>query len=221
MPEQFTFDLPVIENHSRGDFFISPSNALAFETVDNWHDWPGAKLILIGPEGAGKSHLAHVWAQSTGARIISAGDLAGIDTAALSGTSVVVEDAQIIAGQHDGETALFHLHNLILADGGHLLITARTPPRDWGLTLPDLISRVNATATAQLEPPDDTLLAAVLVKLFTDRQINVNHALISYLMARMQRSLAEAARLVEKLDNAALAKKRNVTRLLAAEVLDK
>ena len=220
MSQQLTFDLPAIQNRSRGDFFVAPSNALAFQMVESWTDWPGRKLILSGPQGAGKTHLAHVWAQQAAAKIVPVAKLLALDTAALAGENVAVDGADLVAGDPDAETALFHLHNLILAEGGHLLLTARTPARDWGLALPDLQSRMNAAAIIQLEAPDDALLAAVLVKLFNDRQITVTPALITYLIPRMRRSLAEAARLVEALDQAALRSKRPITRQLAAEVLD-
>jgi chromosomal replication initiation ATPase DnaA len=135
------------------------------------------------------------------------------------GTRVAVEDAELIGGNRAAEEALFHLHNLILP-AGRLLITARRPPRDWGLHLPDLLSRMQATAIARLDPPDDALLAAVLVKLFTDRQIAVPPTLIPYLIARMERSIAAARDLVAQLDRLALAEGRGVTRQLAAEILD-
>lgn len=220
MPKQLTFDLPAIENRTRGDFFVSPANALALENVDNWAQWPGAKLILTGPAGAGKTHLAHVWAESAGAKIIAAADLAKIDIAGLAGANIVVENADQIAQNPTLETALFHLHNIALAEGGHLLLTARTPPRDWGLDLPDLLSRVSATAIAHIQPPDDALLAMVLVKLFADRQIAINPPLISYLVRRIDRSLAAAAAIVIRLDQAALSERRAVTRSFATEILD-
>lgn len=199
---------------------VAPSNALALRSVEGWRDWPGGKLVLVGPEGAGKTHLAHVWAQEAGARIIASDALAGADIAALCKTSrIAVEDAGTVAGRADAETALFHLHNHLLERGGRLLLSARLPPRRWPLTLPDLASRLQAASCATLEPPDDTLLAAVLVKLFADRQITVPPRLVSYLVARMERSMATARALVARLDAKALAQARPVSRALAAEVL--
>jgi chromosomal replication initiation ATPase DnaA len=136
------------------------------------------------------------------------------------GQSLVVDDADRVAGNADAETALFHLHNLVLQGGGRLLMTARTPPRDWGLTLPDLASRMIATDPARLDPPDDALLSAVLVKLFADRQITVPPTLVAYLVTRMERSVAAAGALVAALDQLALATKSPITRNLAAELLD-
>ncbi|OYX45313.1 MAG: chromosomal replication initiator DnaA [Rhodobacterales bacterium 32-67-9] len=216
MPRQLTFDLPVRPALGRGDFFVSPSNALALAALDAG-GWPEGKMLLVGPEGAGKSHLAQVWATETRARVLDATALPGQPPDDLA---LVVEDAERIAGDRAAETALFHLHNHVLARGGRLLLTAGAAPRLWGLTLPDLASRMEATTTATLLPPDDALLAAVLVKLFADRQIAVAPTLIDWLLPRMDRSFAAARRLVAELDARALARGGAVTRALAAEVLD-
>ncbi len=216
MTRQLAFTLPNTEALTREDFFVAPSNALALQTVEAWQDWPGRKLLLIGPEGAGKTHLAQVWAALSGAAILTGADLAQADVAALAGRPVVVDDADRVGL---AEAQLFHLHNLATS-GAALLLTARTPPRDWGLTLPDLTSRMQATQIARLEAPDDALLAAVLVKLFADRQIAVASNLIPYLITRMPRSIGAARALVAKLDARALAAGRPITRALASEVLD-
>lgn len=215
MIRQLAFTLPTPEALTREDFFVAPSNVLALQTVDRWQDWPGRKLLLVGPEGAGKTHLAHVWAALSGAVILSGPDLAQTDVAALSGRPVVVDDADRLG---PAETQLFHLHNLATSTAA-LLLTARTPPRDWGLSLPDLASRMQATQIARLEAPDDALLAAVLVKLFADRQVAVPSNLISYLITRMPRSIGAARTLVADLDARALAAGRPITRALAGEVL--
>ena len=215
MTRQLTFDLPAPAALTRADFFVSPSNALALQTVEGWADWPGRKLLLVGPEGAGKTHLAQIWAAMAGAVILRAADLAETDLGALAGQRVAVEDADRIG---PAETALFHLHNLVTGSGA-LLLTAATPPRDWGLTLPDLASRMQAAAIARLDAPDDALLSAVLIKLFADRQIAVPANLIPYLVSRMPRSIGAARALVTALDAHALALGRPITRQLAAEVL--
>ena len=217
-PRQLAFDLAHAESYGRAGFFVSPANATALATVEGWAGWPGGKLVLAGPPGAGKTHLAHIWAEAAGATRIAACDLQTPHLRDL-GPRVVVEDAEAAAGQPAREEALFHLHNLILP-AGRLLVTAASPPRDWGLRLPDLLSRMQAAPLARLEAPDDALLSAVLVKLFSDRQIVVPPNLIPYLVLRMERSIAAARTLVAALDARALADGRAVTRALAAEVLD-
>lgn len=221
MPRQLTFPLPVREALGRDDFFISPTNALALGTVENWQGWPSGKLVLVGPKGAGKTHLANIWAAETGAIILHAQDLADAQPDALAiWRRIVVEDADQIAGNPAAEVALFHLHNLVLAAGGRLLLTAAAAPNRWPLALPDLASRMQATAAVQIDPPDDAVLSAVLVKLFADRQLAVPPALIAWLPARMERSFEAARALVAELDRRALAEGRPITRALAAEVLD-
>ncbi|WP_432449281.1 HdaA/DnaA family protein [Aliiroseovarius marinus] len=221
MAQQLTFDLPARAAQGLDDFLVTPSNAAAMAAIEAWQDWPNRKLVLAGETGTGKTHLAHVWAHLSGARIIPATTLPDQQIDRFAGGSVVLEDAERIAGNRPAENALFHLHNLVLAEGGALLITAATAPSRWGLTLPDLKSRMEGTTLARLDAPDDMLLSAVLVKLFDDRQLAVPANLIDYLLPRMERSLAEAARLVDQLDRAALSENRALTRRLAARVLDK
>jgi chromosomal replication initiation ATPase DnaA len=221
MAEQLAFRLPARPALGRGDFFVSPANAAAVDLVSRDAAWPLGKLALTGAEGAGKTHLAHVWAAETGATIVAAADLPAADLPALAAaTRVAVEDMDRAAGQAAAEEALFHLHNLLLASDGRLLLTGRTPPAHWPVRLPDLKSRLAATATTALDAPDDALLAAVVVKLFADRQITVAPPLVAYLVPRIDRSFASAHAIVDRLDRAALAQGRPVTRALAQRLLD-
>ncbi len=221
MSQQLSFDLPARSALGRDDFFISPSNALAVALVDAPQSWSNKKLLLVGPEGAGKTHLAHVWAAQSGAQIIPASHLVESAVPNLLHTPVVVEDVDRIAGDRALETTLFHLHNLATADGQPLLLTARSAPQRWALSLPDLASRLQAIQIAQLDAPDDTLLSAVLMKLFADRQLMPAPDVIPFLTLRIDRSFAAAQSTVAALDKAALDAKRPLTRTFVSSMLDK
>ena len=217
MTGQLAFDLPVREGFGRADFYPSPANAAALAAVDQWRNWPDGRLLLLGPAGSGKSHLAHIWAAETGAIWISPNHLSDQLADIPANASVILDGAERTAGQ--SETALFYLYNRLIPHG-RLLLNANTPPRDWGLGLPDLLSRLQSMPVARLEAPDDDLLAAVLVKLLADRQIAAPANLVTYLLPRMERSIAAARALIATLDARALANHRPITRQLAAEVLD-
>lgn len=220
MSRQLAFDLPPNDSRARADFIVTPANALALAAIDGWREWPGGKMLLIGPEGAGKSHLAAIWADEAGAATVPAAELAAADPAALAALRhVVIEDAADVAGNRPAEEALFHLHNLLMP-AGRLLLTAGAPPRDWGLGLPDLLSRLQAAPLTRLDMPDDALLGGVLAKLFADRQLAPPPALIPFLLARMPRSIGAARAVVAALDARALAGHRPLGLRLAAGVLD-
>ncbi len=219
MARQLSFDLPAKTAHGREDFFVSPANALAVAMISAT-SWPGNKLVLSGPAGSGKTHLAHVWAQETGGRIIQSSSLQYDQVPELSKTAIAVEDVPAIAGDMDQQRTLFHLHNLVLAEGNALLMTGRMAPKFWRLPLADLQSRVEGAHHVALDPPDDALLGAVLAKLFLDRQLNPGPDVIAYLVKHMDRSFAVAAQVVEKLDQVALSEKREITRALAVRVLN-
>jgi chromosomal replication initiation ATPase DnaA len=216
-PRQLALALDHAQNFAREDFLCGPSNAQALALIDAWAEWPGRALALVGPEGSGKSHLAAIWAQETGARFVAARSLASatLPTTLATG-ALVLED--LVEGAFD-ERALFHLLNLVREEQAYLLITAPTQPASWQLSIRDLASRLGALPVAMLAPPDDALLRAVLVKLFADRQLAVDEILVGYLVNRIERSFAAARAVVARLDHEAMARQRPLTRALAAEVL--
>ena len=215
-PRQLALALAHEESFAREDFLPGASNADALKLIERWPDWPDRALALVGPEGAGKSHLAAIWAEASGARRLSARALGETDLLhALATGALVVEDV----ADHLNERALFHLINLMREEEAYLLITARAAPARWTVALPDLASRLRAIPAVTLTAPDDALLRAVLLKLFADRQLGVDESLISYLVTRIERSFAAARAAVDLLDHEALRLKRPVTRALAAEVL--
>ncbi len=218
MAEQLGLDLPVRTALGRDDFFVAPSNAVALAMLDA--PWPQGKMVLSGPKGSGKTHLAHVWAQSTGATIVSASNLENEKIEELAEGPLVVEDVPEIAQADTAQTALFHLHNMLHASNNLLLMTGTTAPTHWRMSLPDLQSRIDAAGHAALEEPTDTLLSAVLAKLFQDRGLKPRPDVIPYLVTRMERSFAAAGNVVLALDAQSLAEKREITRAYATQVLD-
>jgi len=214
---QLVFDLPHRPALGREDFLVAPSNAKATALIDAWPQWPSPVLVVVGPQGSGKSHLAEVWRAASGAIRAVSGDLAVERVPELlQRGAAVIED---LPGAGFEERALFHLLNLAREQGAFVLLTSSDYPAHWPVALPDLETRLKAAPVALLEAPDDALLRAVLVKLFADRQLTVSDDVLSYLIARMERSLAAANRLVAELDRTAFAAKSGITKPLAGRVL--
>ncbi len=214
--EQLPFDLALPPRFGRDDFLVAPSNAAAVHLLDRWPDWPDRVLLLLGPEGAGKSHLAAIWAARAEARSIRAGDLAGADARALLGRPLLIEEADRL----DAEPTLFHLLNLVRDGPASVLLTARTGPSGWGLRTPDLLSRLRLAPAVTIEAPDDALVRAVLVKLFADRQLLVDESVVGTLVHHLDRSLGAARAAVDVIDRTALALNRRVTRPMTIKVLE-
>lgn len=216
-PRQLPLALPHEAALGRSDFLVGEANVDATALIDAWPDWPASVVLLIGPNGSGKSHLARAWADRSQASLVVAADLARHDpTELVGGGAVAVEDADDPAMS---QKALFHLLNAARARGASVLITAHGAPNDWGLTVPDLLSRLRAAQPAILGPPDDDLLRRVLVKLLSDRQMEPDPGLLDFMLARMERSFAAANRIVDELDRESLARGRRVTKAMAAEIL--
>jgi chromosomal replication initiation ATPase DnaA len=216
-PRQLAFALPHAESLTRDNFLEGPANAAGLTLVDSWPDWPNRIMLLVGPEGSGKSHLAAIWAEQAGARSISAHALTAASVpGALATGALVVDD---LKSPDLDERALFHLMNLAREDAASVLITARVPPSALEIELRDLRSRLRAVPTVSMLPPDDALFRALIVKFCADRQLTVDESVVSYLASRIERSYAAARQAVELLDTEALRLGRPVTRTLAAELL--
>jgi chromosomal replication initiation ATPase DnaA len=216
-PRQLAFDLSLDPRFGREDFLVSPSNERAYALIERWPDWPDPVLVLVGPKGSGKSHLAAIWAASAHAWTVDAFEVSGSRVPHLvSNGALVIEDAD---GSDRDEAALFHLLNLARERGACVLVTAAAPPDRWSLRTPDLLSRLRLAPSVSLDPPDDALLRAVLVKLFVDRQLVVDTTVVDYVALRIERSLARASEVVAALDREALSRGRRITRPMAAEVL--
>jgi chromosomal replication initiation ATPase DnaA len=200
-PEQMPFNLASPVAYAREDFHVSPCNAEAWGWMEKWPDWGAPTLVLHGPPASGKTHLARIWLEKVGEK------------------GRVIEDADRFAGT-EKEKELFHLYNVARETGGYLLLTAALPPAEWNIALPDLKSRLLAAPSAALRAPDDALLAVVMAKMFSDRQILVPQEVIAYVLPRMERSFAAARTLVEAIDRKALAEKRAVTVPLVRDLLD-
>jgi chromosomal replication initiation ATPase DnaA len=213
---QLPLDLTHAPALEREDLLTSASNILAIEMVDAWPNWPGPFLALVGPEGSGKSHLARIWAARSGAETVALGEL----QADLPPPSkcLVIEDA--LPGEIP-EQALFHVLNHVRSEGGSCVITSRYLPAVWGVSLPDLGSRLRATQLAQIGEPDDTLLRAVMLKLFSDRQVVPPPGVVDFILARMERSLGAARRIVAEIDREVLSRGGRITRSIAAGVLER
>lgn len=198
-------------------FVVSASNREAGALIDAWPDWPGGALALAGPEDAGKSHLANMWAERADAVAVTGAELATLDREALADRPLLIDPAD------DGvdEEALFHLLNRAAASGGALLIVARQPPSDWSCRVPDLRSRLNALTVARVYPPDDALLREVLQRFLRARLIVPVDEVLDYLVQRMERSAPRARQIALQIDETLNARPgRPLTRALAREILD-
>ncbi len=214
---QYAFHLQHRPALGRDDFMVTAANAAAVAAIERWPQWFNPVLIITGPAGSGKTHLAAVWQALSGAKLVSASDLTEARVLEIvSAGALLIEDAP---SPDLNERALFHAINLAREHAGTILITTREFPARWPVTLPDLISRLRAAELAELQPPDDALLRGVLVKQFIDRQIAVDEPVIAYMLSRMERSFSAVRQLVDEIDRRALAERAEITRPFVARVM--
>lgn len=200
----------------REDLLVAEPVSAAVAMIDAWPLWNAPVVILTGPAGCGKTHLANVWREKAGAEIIH--PKAGAEAATIAATGpVLFEDADRVAFD---DNELFHVINSVRENGHSLLMTARLWPMSWPVTLPDLRSRLKAATVVEIGEPDEDLLGQVIIKLFADRQLHIDDRIVAYIVARMERSMQAAQGVVERLDHLALARGTRITRNLAAEVLE-
>lgn len=214
---QLAFELDHTPAQGEADFLVGDGNALAHGRIMTWPAWPDPVTLVVGPAKSGKSHLARIFADRSGAVFAGVEDLE--DLAAIGGRApLIIEDVDR-AGYH--EAGLFHLLNQSMREQRPLLLTAREDIANWPLATDDVRSRARRAAAFTLELTDDIQLSQMFVKLFGDRQIAVDPKIIGYLVARMERSAEEVVILADLMDRLALTKGTAITRSIAAEALDR
>ncbi len=218
---QLPLDLGARKAFGSSDFHIGKSNTAAVGWLDRWPDWPAPVLILQGPPASGKSHLAAVWQEMSNAKIIKPEELTQKSAEELfnRGDALVLDGLDPWLGDRAAETTLFHLYNMLKEEQKTMMITMRMPPSQADFIIPDLASRFRAAPSVCIHAPDDILLASVIIKLFSDRQLSATNDVISYLLPRMERSFAAAREVVERADKMALSEKRGISIPLMRKVL--
>lgn len=219
--QQIPFDLSVRPAHGRDDFLIAPSNIDAVGWLDRWPNWPAPMLILSGPAACGKTHLAAVWKEMSGACEIDPTLLSEMEAGqiAAKGEHLLIDGIDLAIGLREAETCLFHLYNMFKEDQRSLLVTTRLNISAVGFEVADLASRMRAAPVAMIHAPDDDLLSSVLVKLFSDRQLQVSVDVVKYILPRIERSFSAVRSLVTEIDRQALAQKRPVSIPLVRDVM--
>ncbi len=216
IPRQLVLDLDHSVSFAREDFLSGPSNVAALTLIERWPDWPSRIVALTGPEGSGKSHLAAIWADESGARVLSPKFLSIADVPGTLATgALVVEDLE---AEDLDEHALFHLINLAREEDAYVLLTSRYAVASLPVTIRDLASRLRALPAVMVTPPDDVLLRSLLIKLASDRQLALDESVINYLVNRIDRSFAAARNAIQTLDDEAMRRHRPVTKALAVEL---
>jgi chromosomal replication initiation ATPase DnaA len=219
--EQIPFDLGNRTALGRDDFLVAPNNHDAVAWIDLWPEWPAPCLVLYGPVASGKTHLGAVWSEKSSAMCVKAGDIneALIGDIADIKKHVIIEDADDLIGNLQGEKGLFHLYNIFKEEQRSFLVTLQEPPVRRSFTLPDLASRLRAAPSAAIREPDEELLGALIVKFFNDKQIRIGADVLHYILPRIERSFEAVRDVVEQADQKALIEKRGITVPLMRDIL--
>ena len=214
---QLTMPFALQPSYHAVDFIRGEANGAALDWIERWPDWPYSIMLLHGPAGSGKTHLAHIFAGRTGGSFIAPERLG------------LVPADQILTGNHcwvlDGlddvanESALAQLINHARARGDYLLITAREPADTRVFELPDLSSRLRALPAVGIDTPDEALLTGVLAKSFADLQLRIAPEVLHYAINQLERSFAAIQRFAVAMDQLSLTRGRAITIPLVRGVL--
>lgn len=219
MNNQRAFHIPFDPIYRWENFFVSSCNSEVVEMVRSWPNWPSHCVIIVGERFSGKTHLAQLWQRESQARIIQANQLDGHDLVQkiMENPCVILEDLD----ETFCHESLLNLYNLVRENQGSLLITAETPPASWAISLNDLKSRLLACSCIPIKAPDDCLLEALLLKRFSDRQLKVPAAVLTYLVKNIDRSYGGVERICNLLDQESLERKRGMTLPFVRELLNR
>jgi len=215
---QLLFDLKKKKIYEKDDFLVSDSNKEAYKLINRWPNWSSRKIIIFGDSGTGKTHLSRIWQKKTSAIILNLNKFKKIrfDNFFFKKKSFIIENIsnffdKINKNEKEHlEKHLLHFYNLIEEKKGYLILTASNSPKFWGISLPDLKSRILSSINVKIKKPDDELLSSVLIKLFLDKQILIDKKIIKFIVYRSERSLTNLQKIVNRIDKQSLITKKKI-----------
>lgn len=219
---QFTLDFEHRPSFSGDDFLVAPANQAAVDWIDQWPSWSHPALAVSGPPASGKTHLSHVFMSRSEAISVdlSTIQVTGVRPLVTDHPAFVLDNVDAIV-QTPQEENLFHFLNVIREENRTALLLSTTPPARWSVNLADLQSRLNAVPHVGITAPDDALMAALVVKLFSDRQLRIDTGIVDYLLTRTDRTFDGIRATIARIDETALSERRNITIPLIRQVLDR
>ena len=192
---QIPFNLRPTGRPSFANFHVTSENLAAINMLKARERWTSGALLLLGPAGSGKTHLGQAWASKYDGEFI--------------------DDAHL-----SDETSLFDAINRALSGQSYgLLLSSHVSPKDWGVALPDLNSRLFSMPTVNLTEHDEESLEPILRELFEQVGRDVGQDVVTFILRQTERSVDVLRELVHELDVEAGSKKADLTKAFVAKFL--
>ena len=216
MTNQLILKFPSKNLYLKEDYYVSTSNKEAYDFVNSWPKWPKKIVNIFGPNGSGKTHTASLLKNKTTILKIQSSEINDeIFSKFKTKEALILEDFD----EKISESLFFSLWNKILQDNKYLLITSKQPITNYKFKLEDLNSRINSCIRIGIKLPSDNLIAVILSKNFSDKQISVKKNQIDYILKRIDRSYEKISKFISILDKYSLKKDSPVILKLIKEVL--
>ncbi len=204
------------QNFNYNDFYVSKSNYYAFQLIEKWPKWEKNILNICGEKYSGKTHLSNIFLNKNG----------GIKVEEKEINNEIFKKFKlyenIIIDNYDNkvdEKLIYSIFNLADQDNKYLIINSINPINKIDFKLNDLKSRSKNCLFAQIENPDDELMFAIILKSFSDRQIQIDKKLIDFITKRIDRSYGKIADFIYKVDELSLKKRKAIDLKTIKEIL--
>tara|TARA_Y100000741_G_scaffold7377_1_gene6227 strand:- start:1567 stop:2220 length:654 start_codon:yes stop_codon:yes gene_type:complete len=207
MTGQLIFNLINIKNFNSEDFYVNSNNLEASELIKLWPNWFNGAAVIFGPEKSGKSHLANIWKENSNANVYNL-DKNFLPSNINSKENFVLDNFHNL-NENDEET-FFHIYNQTFNNKKSILITIDKNKFNK-INLKDLESRFNSFSSATINPPDDNLVNALIVKFFKDQQINIDPSVVTFIIKRVERDYEAIFNFLKKIDSLSLENKAKIS----------
>ena len=213
---QLLFNFNYSQNFNYDDFFVSKSNYFAFQLIEKWPKWEKNILNISGEKFSGKSHLANIFCNKNKCIKIDEEQLNDEILKKLKlHENIVLDNFDNLTE----ERLLYSLFNLVDHDNKYLLINSIKPINEMNFDLNDLKSRSKNCLFAKIDKPDDELMFALILKNFSDRQIDIDKKFIDFIIKRIDRSYGKISEFIYKIDELSLKNKKPIDFKTIKEIL--